>query len=162
MEALVSCTSRSRAVSIQPRSSCFLVCVATVRCTVPPPTCCTARVPSDRELLELLRHKPNPIAYDGFEPSGRMHIAQVRMLGRHAWWALDVDCCCSPPSTVARTPAMQGVLKAINVNKLTLAGCTFKFWCEGCGIRLTDGHPAVPPLPSGKAPCLASQPRQHR
>jgi hypothetical protein len=32
---------------------------------------------SDRELLELLRKKPNPVAYDGFEPSGRMHIAQV-------------------------------------------------------------------------------------
>ncbi len=29
------------------------------------------------ELRELLRRKPNPIAYDGFEPSGRMHIAQV-------------------------------------------------------------------------------------
>ena len=33
---------------------------------------------SDAELLELLRRKPNPDAYDGFEPSGRMHIAQVR------------------------------------------------------------------------------------
>ena len=34
---------------------------------------------------------------DGFEPSGRMHIAQ-------------------------------GVMKALNVNKLTAAGCHFKFW----------------------------------
>ena len=38
-----------------------------------------------------------PVCYDGFEPSGRMHIAQ-------------------------------GVMKALNVNKLTRAGCTFKFW----------------------------------
>lgn len=30
------------------------------------------------ELRNLLEKKPNPIAYDGFEPSGRMHIAQVR------------------------------------------------------------------------------------
>lgn len=46
----------------------------------------------------LLEKKPTrPICYDGFEPSGRMHIAQ-------------------------------GVLKAINVNKLTSAGCTFIFW----------------------------------
>ena len=37
------------------------------------------------------------MCYDGFEPSGRMHIAQ-------------------------------GVLKALNVNKLTRAGCVFKFW----------------------------------
>ena len=34
---------------------------------------------TEKELLELLRKKPNPIAYDGFEPSGRMHIAQVRI-----------------------------------------------------------------------------------
>eukprot|EP00877_Chromochloris_zofingiensis_P006719 jgi/Chrzof1/22/Cz01g00230.t1 len=52
---------------------------------------------SDQELLQLLRKKANPVGYDGFEPSGRMHIAQ-------------------------------GVLKALNVNKLTKAGCTFKFW----------------------------------
>lgn len=29
------------------------------------------------ELLNLLTNKPVPICYDGFEPSGRMHIAQV-------------------------------------------------------------------------------------
>ena len=28
------------------------------------------------ELLNLLSNKPQPIAYDGFEPSGRMHLAQ--------------------------------------------------------------------------------------
>jgi tyrosyl-tRNA synthetase len=28
------------------------------------------------ELEALLLKKPNPVAYDGFEPSGRMHIAQ--------------------------------------------------------------------------------------
>ncbi|PRP78466.1 hypothetical protein PROFUN_13643 [Planoprotostelium fungivorum] len=30
----------------------------------------------DSELKNLLAKKPNPICYDGFEPSGRMHIAQ--------------------------------------------------------------------------------------
>ena len=49
------------------------------------------------ELRRLLEKKPNPIAYDGFEPSGRMHIAQ-------------------------------GVMKCLNVNKLTKSGVTFKFW----------------------------------
>jgi len=29
------------------------------------------------ELMNLLAKKPQPICYDGFEPSGRMHIAQV-------------------------------------------------------------------------------------
>mmetsp|Transcript_6094 Transcript_6094/g.10533 ORF Transcript_6094/g.10533 Transcript_6094/m.10533 type:complete len:379 (-) Transcript_6094:127-1263(-) len=49
------------------------------------------------ELRKLLEKKPQPVCYDGFEPSGRMHIAQ-------------------------------GVFKAINVNKLTKAGCKFIFW----------------------------------
>lgn len=49
------------------------------------------------ELRALLAKKPHPVCYDGFEPSGRMHIAQ-------------------------------GILKAINVNRLTRAGCVFKFW----------------------------------
>ena len=49
------------------------------------------------ELRELFEKKPNPIAYDGFEPSGRIHIAQ-------------------------------GLLRAINVNKLTKTGIKFKMW----------------------------------
>lgn len=32
------------------------------------------------ELLNLLTKKPRPICYDGFEPSGRMHIAQVSLI----------------------------------------------------------------------------------
>ena len=51
----------------------------------------------DDELRNLLDKKPVPVCYDGFEPSGRMHIAQ-------------------------------GVMKCLNVNKLTRAGCHFKFW----------------------------------
>eukprot|EP00879_Flechtneria_rotunda_P008797 GHRR01009213.1.p1 GENE.GHRR01009213.1~~GHRR01009213.1.p1 ORF type:complete len:403 (+),score=135.44 GHRR01009213.1:98-1306(+) len=62
---------------------------------------------SDAELRTLLLKKPNPIAYDGFEPSGRMHIAQ-------------------------------GVLKAINVNKLTMCGVTFKFWVADWFAQLNN------------------------
>lgn len=50
---------------------------------------------TEEELLSLLKEKAHPIAYDGFEPSGRIHIAQ-------------------------------GVLRAININKLTSAGIKFK------------------------------------
>lgn len=34
------------------------------------------------ELRNLLDKKPVPVCYDGFEPSGRMHIAQGVMVGR--------------------------------------------------------------------------------
>ena len=49
------------------------------------------------ELRQLLEAKEHPVAYDGFEPSGQMHIAQ-------------------------------GILRAINVNKMIKAGCKFKMW----------------------------------
>jgi len=49
---------------------------------------------TEEELKELLSKKKNPVAYDGFEPSGKIHIAQ-------------------------------GLLRAINVNKMTKAGCNF-------------------------------------
>ncbi len=52
---------------------------------------------NEDELRHVLAIKRHPIAYDGFEPSGRMHIAQ-------------------------------GILRAINVNKLVDAGVIFVFW----------------------------------
>jgi tyrosyl-tRNA synthetase len=51
----------------------------------------------EEELIELLKTNKPIIAYDGFEPSGRIHIAQ-------------------------------GLMRAINFNKLTKAGIHFKFW----------------------------------
>lgn len=52
---------------------------------------------TEDELRELFQTKQKPIAYDGMEPSGNVHIAQ-------------------------------GVLRAINVNKMLKAGCKFKIW----------------------------------
>ncbi len=52
---------------------------------------------SEDELINLLKTKKEIIAYDGFEPSGKIHIAQ-------------------------------GLLRAINVNKLTKAGIKVKFY----------------------------------
>jgi tyrosyl-tRNA synthetase len=52
---------------------------------------------SEEELRELFKKKKNPVAYDGFEPSGKIHIAQ-------------------------------GLLRTINVNKLTSTGIKFRFW----------------------------------
>ncbi|KAG2677256.1 hypothetical protein I3843_12G092400 [Carya illinoinensis] len=61
----------------------------------------------DDELRNLLANKPEPICYDGFEPSGRMHIAQ-------------------------------GVMKTINVNKLTSAGCRVKIWIADWFAQLNN------------------------
>ena len=52
---------------------------------------------TEEELRSLLETKARPVAYDGFEPSGKIHIAQA-------------------------------VLRAININKMTKAGCRFKMW----------------------------------
>jgi tyrosyl-tRNA synthetase len=53
---------------------------------------------TEEDLVKLLSEKKNPVAYDGFEPSGtNIHIAQ-------------------------------GLMRAINVNKMIKAGCKFKMW----------------------------------
>lgn len=59
------------------------------------------------ELAALFAARDHPVVYDGFEPSGRMHIAQ-------------------------------GVLRAINVNKLTSCGCIFKFWVADWFAQLNN------------------------
>jgi tyrosyl-tRNA synthetase len=53
---------------------------------------------TEEDLVKLLKEKKQPVAYDGFEPSGtNIHIAQ-------------------------------GLLRAININKMIKAGCKFKIW----------------------------------
>ncbi len=62
---------------------------------------------NEEELINLLKTKKKIIAYDGFEPSGKIHIAQ-------------------------------GLLRAINVNKLTKAGIHFKFWVADWFALMND------------------------
>ena len=52
---------------------------------------------TEPELRSLFETKAHPIAYDGMEPSGKLHIAQ-------------------------------GILRAVNTNRLTKTGIKFKFW----------------------------------
>ncbi len=60
---------------------------------------------TEEDLKALLEKKKTPIAYDGFEPSGQIHIAQA-------------------------------VLRSININKMTKAGCKFK-------MLVADWHAAA-------------------
>ncbi|HLC70736.1 MAG TPA: tyrosine--tRNA ligase, partial [Candidatus Nanoarchaeia archaeon] len=53
---------------------------------------------TEDELRELLQTKKQLVAYDGFEPSG------------------------------TNIHIAQGLLRAININKMTKAGCTFKMF----------------------------------
>ncbi len=74
------------------------------------------------EVKKLLERKENPICYDGFEPSGRMHIAQVlfQKLARYKFLEkIEIK---------KFFKNLQGIMKCINVNKLTEAGCIFVFW----------------------------------
>ncbi len=52
---------------------------------------------NEEDLIKLFEKVKNPVAYDGFEPSGQIHIAQ-------------------------------GLLRAININKLTSCGIKFKMF----------------------------------
>lgn len=60
---------------------------------------------TDEDLRTLLETKKHPVAYDGFEPSGKIHIAQ-------------------------------GILRAININKMTKSGFRFKMF-------IADWHAAA-------------------
>ncbi len=73
-----------------------------------------AQKPKDRDSLHALLSRTDaegipdaPVVYDGFEPSGRMHIAQ-------------------------------GLMKAINVNKMTSSGCEFVFWVADWFALMND------------------------
>lgn len=61
----------------------------------------------ESELKELFEKIEHPICYDGFEPSGRMHIGQ-------------------------------GILRVININKLTKCGCKFKLWIADWFAQLNN------------------------
>lgn len=64
-------------------------------------------VTTEENLRDLLTRKDMFRCYDGFEPSGRMHIAQ-------------------------------GIMKAVNVNKITDAGGIFIFWVADWFALLND------------------------
>jgi tyrosyl-tRNA synthetase len=87
----------------------------------------------EEELMALLKIKPHPICYDGFEPSGRMHIAQgilkaINVSTRELHCTI-VCCRCAPLLSDALTSIHRAPRSPlVQVNKLTASGCVFKFW----------------------------------
>ena len=111
MDSLTYCTlepngSTTRPVSSEPKGD-FYTSDLSVEDKVKIAMSVGEEVLTIEELKALYQAKPHPIVYDGFEPSGRMHIAQ-------------------------------GVLRAINVNKLTSTGCIFKFWVADWFAQLNN------------------------
>ena len=86
-------------------------------------------------MLKLLQIKAHPVCYDGFEPSGRMHIAQGILK------AINVNRCGRPrllpyvnteyrcvKSCIYLSLLTQPWLLSSVPGRLTRAGCVFKFW----------------------------------
>jgi tyrosyl-tRNA synthetase len=80
---------------------------------------------TEADLTQLVSKKEHFRLYDGFEPSGRMHIAQVA----------PAPFSCDRPHTPMFA---QGIFKAINVNKCTKAGGTFVFWVADWFALMND------------------------
>lgn len=83
----------------------------------------------EEELMALLKIKAHPVCYDGFEPSGRMHIAQgilkainVSIAAERLW----LQCCSAGLVTPVALTSTR--ILCLQVNKLTASGCVFKFW----------------------------------
>ncbi|EXB42571.1 Tyrosine--tRNA ligase [Morus notabilis] len=103
------------------------------------------------ELRNLLAKKPEPVCYDGFEPSGRMHIAQFhqalfhlsifKLVDGYGMYFCNMimslfDIAFGGPKSPLRIT--QGVLKTISVNKLTSAGCRVKIWIADWFAQLNN------------------------
>ena len=86
---------------------------------------------NEEDLIKLLENVKNPVAYDGMEPSGQIHIAQ-------------------------------GLLRAININKMTSCGIKFKILLADYFAMLNNMAPATlaASLPIGSPrPCYPAKTR---
>jgi hypothetical protein len=78
--------------------------------------CDSVSAAQEDELRALLEKKPHPVCYDGFEPSGRMHIAQgimkainVRVAGKSMGWGGNCTLALVALGYLLQTPVFWGM-----------------------------------------------------
>ncbi|KAL0306674.1 UNVERIFIED_CONTAM: Tyrosine--tRNA ligase 1, cytoplasmic [Sesamum radiatum] len=80
--------------------------------------------------------QPQPICYDGFEPSGRILLRKSYMIQVSDMF--DFFPSLAIRSALGLSEEFHGVMKAINVNKLTAAGCKVKIWIADWFAQLNN------------------------
>lgn len=89
------------------------------------------------ELTALFTSRQHPIVYDGFEPSGKKH-AYYNFVPSSSFPSVHFIFFNLFSVFSGRMHIAQGVLRAINVNKLTSTGCLFKFWVADWFAQLNN------------------------
>ena len=96
-------------------------------------------------LEKLLANKKNVIAYDGFEPSGRMHIAQGLLRAHNV--NKFVDAGVKFKFWVADWFALMNLKLGGDINKIQKAGCIMIETWKACGMKVdaldSEGKPMI-------------------
>ena len=89
------------------------------------------------ELVNLLENKPEPVAYDGFEPSGRMHLAQGLLRAHNV--NKFVDAGVRFKFWVADWFALMNLKLGGDLKKIQNAGKLMIETWKACGMKLDSG-----------------------
>jgi tyrosyl-tRNA synthetase len=89
---------------------------------------------SQKDLRELLEKKPHPIAYNGFEPSGKIHIAQSVLVAINMNKLIDAGC--KVKMFVADWHAQANDKLGGDLEKIQTCGRYFIEVWKACGMKL--------------------------
>ena len=89
---------------------------------------------SEDDLRELLVAKPHPVAYNGFEPSGRIHIAQCVVTAINMNKLIDAGC--QVKMFVADWHAQANNKLGGDLEKIQTTGKYFIEVWKACGMKL--------------------------
>jgi tyrosyl-tRNA synthetase len=89
---------------------------------------------SEEDLTELLKNKPHPVAYNGFEPSGRIHIAQSVLVAINMNKLIDAGC--KVKMWVADWHAQANNKLGGDLEKIQTTGKYFIEVWKACGLKL--------------------------
>jgi len=89
---------------------------------------------SREDLVELLKEKPHPVAYNGFEPSGKIHIAQSVLVAINMNKLIDAGC--KVKMFVADWHAQANNKLGGDLDKIQNTGKYFIEVWKACGMKL--------------------------